>query len=187
MVRARPRHLAERMSLDSTEPYRRYVATDKARIRARCSPLAPSVRWLESTSRVLDERRADLDTPSATVIASRDQGPTPPLHAGSRLIGTEASENRSVTSPAWTPIPRRPEPSATTPRGRARAAGPTPAPRRSARGSSETRPSPRLVEPARRGPAPEPGPSSRSPSRRRRPDPRDRPRSRTWPAGGRPG
>src|SRR2546428_3507098 len=60
MVCARPRHRAESMSLDSTEPYRRYVATDKARIRDRCSPLAPSVRWLESPSRVVDERGADL-------------------------------------------------------------------------------------------------------------------------------
>src|SRR5436309_16127219 len=98
MVRARPRHLAERMSLDSTDAYRRYVATDQDRIRARCSPLAPSVRWLESPSRVLDERGADLDTRGAG--RSRGSAPSAACCAVLSLVDAPVRASPSMVTPA---------------------------------------------------------------------------------------
>ncbi len=60
LVRARPRHLAERVRLDSTRSYRRYMATDKPRIRPRCPALASPVRWLDAKLRLVDELEADV-------------------------------------------------------------------------------------------------------------------------------
>src|SRR2546422_519578 len=60
LVRARPRHLAERLRLDSTRSYRRYMATDKPRIRPRCPALASPVRWLDAKLRLVDELEADV-------------------------------------------------------------------------------------------------------------------------------
>src|SRR3989475_6109994 len=60
VVRARPRHLAERLRLDSTRSYRRYMATDKPRIRPRCPALASPVRWLDAKLRLVDELEADV-------------------------------------------------------------------------------------------------------------------------------
>src|SRR2546426_8868610 len=48
------------MRLDITRSDRRYMATDKPRIRPRCPALASPVRWLDAKLRLVDELEADV-------------------------------------------------------------------------------------------------------------------------------
>src|SRR3989441_9028155 len=98
LVRARPRHLAERMRLDITKSDRRYMAADKPRIRPRRPALASPVRWLDAKLRLVDERDADLVTRSDMDYALEQTGRSQ-LPSNEKLLLTRQPRRRLPPRP----------------------------------------------------------------------------------------
>src|SRR6267143_4812840 len=100
MVRARWRDLGEGVPLDLTQPPSRgAVAADRPGIRPRCPALAPTLRWLESTSRLVDQRRADL-AGGARQPARSDPHASAPTISGpcSAMVALRPVEMRSAAA-----------------------------------------------------------------------------------------